>query len=470
MSEKILNLKLKYKNRLLDIARFKRDFNSNFYIGKDKNLFWQILDDSFPLKYKLVTKKASGFILNLQPDMDVSVTKNGEIYAKDTLVQKKIIKENALLLESNSEGCVTFNDNWSIEYYFQPERNTNATTEELIIHRRYAHWPKLSPQDKFTRYFLIFGVIFTIVGLAVSDYLYVPPPNIDFSERAEIVHEMATRVEPEIEEAPFAEPEVEVDITQNKPKTSEEAKEVIKQREESSLAQYEELFGSADGIYDNFEAELFELEFVGDIAVITDEPVASGTPLVNKDNGDRMLENIGKTTSSLKEIKDSGSKLFDMEDLDISTDLGFEEVSLANLDTEGKSLKVKRIENKRQFEAIKKEFAGIQEVSEKEIQLKEITPEQTNDIKNIQQSINIYKPQITKLFMVESMKIEMYGTIEFNLIISKNGEVLAVDTEAAEGSFFTDDFLNKTRNIILKWKILVDEPVNYNFRMKFIKQ
>ena len=65
---------------------------------------------------------------------------------------------------------------------------------------------------------------------------------------------------------------------------------------------------------------------------------------------------------------------------------------------------------------------------------------------------------------------DMYGTIEFELIVLKNGTVEAVDVNAVSGSFFTDSFKQKAREIILKWKITVKEPIRYSFRMKFIKQ
>jgi len=71
---------------------------------------------------------------------------------------------------------------------------------------------------------------------------------------------------------------------------------------------------------------------------------------------------------------------------------------------------------------------------------------------------------------VETMMVDMYGTIEFDLIIDNQGKVVAVNSEAIEGSFFTDDFLNKCSDIISKWNIPVSEAVNYSFRMKFIKQ
>ncbi len=471
MTEKILNLKLKYKNKLLDIAKYKRDFTTNFYVGKNRKLFWQILDDSFPDKFRLISRKTSGFSLHLRPDMDIEVDKEGEKLSKQLLTNKNLLKNNSLDLDFNSNGTITFSDDWSIEYFFLPARIFEPTHEELAIKREFAHWPKINQQERVTRIFLLLGLLITIVGLTIGESFYVPPPIIDFTKRLELVHEMATRVESEVIEEPVVEPEVKVDITEEKPKTEEDAEVAVKQSEESSLAQYEEMFGSIDGAYDNYEAELFELEFVEDIAVIDyDEPAETAANVVKTSDASILEKPADTGGTSLSDIKSSGKELFDIDDLDLDTDLGLEEVSFEDIDLTGQDLTIKRIESKKQFEAAKRSFSNIKVVQEKEIELDDVVEDQSNDASQIKQTINAYKPQITKLYMVETMMVDMYGTIEFDLIIDNQGKVVAVNSEAIEGSFFTDDFLNKCSDIISKWNIPVSEAVNYSFRMKFIKQ
>ena len=85
MSKKILNLQLIYKGKTLDNAIQGRDFTSKFYIGKNKNLLWQLLDISFPDKFKFVEKKGSNYNINLSNNMDVKVHKDGEILDKNKL-------------------------------------------------------------------------------------------------------------------------------------------------------------------------------------------------------------------------------------------------------------------------------------------------------------------------------------------------------------------------------------------------
>jgi len=55
-NDKILNLQLFYKGKLLDNARERRDIKNTFMIGSDKYLQWQILDNRFPKKHLFVKR------------------------------------------------------------------------------------------------------------------------------------------------------------------------------------------------------------------------------------------------------------------------------------------------------------------------------------------------------------------------------------------------------------------------------
>ncbi|MBT3756390.1 MAG: hypothetical protein HOG24_08940, partial [Candidatus Cloacimonetes bacterium] len=85
MANKVLNLKLKYKDKVLDIARHNRDFTKKFYIGNDRDLFWQILDKAFPKRYNLISKSGSSFKMNLRDNMKVIVKKDNQELGMDDL-------------------------------------------------------------------------------------------------------------------------------------------------------------------------------------------------------------------------------------------------------------------------------------------------------------------------------------------------------------------------------------------------
>ena len=132
--------------------------------------------------------------------------------------------------------------------------------------------------------------------------------------------------------------------------------------------------------------------------------------------------------------------------------------------------KTTKVTSKEQFANIKKRFRGIKMIKEGSIKIEDQTPEAKTELAAINQVVNAYKPQITKLFTVESLMMDMYGTIEFSIIIGNDGSVEAVDSSVTSGSYFTDSFLGKARDIIKKWKFKVKSAVGYSFRMKFLKQ
>ena len=159
-----------------------------------------------------------------------------------------------------------------------------------------------------------------------------------------------------------------------------------------------------------------------------------------------------------------------MGDLGLGGTGGFEEVDMASLGGNVGNYNITKVESKAQFTAVKKRFAGIKMVSEGSITVKQtVSPQTKSIVADIDRVVSTYKPQISKLFGVESMMMDMYGTIEFSLIISKNGKIEAVDIEPIQGSYFTDSFLSKCREIITNWKIPVKDAIGYSFRMKFMK-
>jgi hypothetical protein len=163
--------------------------------------------------------------------------------------------------------------------------------------------------------------------------------------------------------------------------------------------------------------------------------------------------------------------LGDLSGLDVGgSGSGLEEVDLASLGEGVGDFKVTKIESKAQFEKVKRRFAGIKKVKEQGIDFAQSSPEEQTELASINKVVNTYKPQIEKLYRVESMMLEMYGTVEFTMIINASGTIEAVTAEVTKNSFFTDAFLEKARQIILQWKIPVKDPVEYSFRIKFLKQ
>jgi hypothetical protein len=240
MAEKILNLKLKYKDKILDIARQKRDFTKSFIIGSNKFIFWQILDKAFPDKYTLISKSGSSYKLKLREGMDVTIKKDNQELTKEDLRRANLLKGNTLTLDPSTIGVVTFGGDWKIEYNFMQPYRYVATREELTIAKQFAKTSPLSPQEKFTRIFIIMGVLVTWIGLYIAESNYVPPVRLDFLERLQKIEEYATLIEVgEVEEV--------VGPTETGPKSREEMEEEVTEQVEQaqamSSAEFEKEFG-----------------------------------------------------------------------------------------------------------------------------------------------------------------------------------------------------------------------------------
>ena len=475
MADKVLNLKLKYKDKVLDIVRQNRDFTKKFYIGNDKDLFWQILDKAFPKRFNLISKIGSSFKLNLRDDMKVIVRKDNQELGMDDLKRANLIKGKTLTLDPSTVGSIDFGDSWGIEYSFSRPYTYTLSAQEISIAKQFAKFPPSSPQQKFTRIFIILGLIFTWFGLFIIESTYIPPPTIDFAERMQRIEDFATQVQPEIVE------EVEGAIEQvgkSREEMEEEITEQVEYAQEMTSAQFEQEFGlSLDvgaGIQGgtgtgDFSNELLEVTEVSEIVAAGSGGTGTGTgPKARRGASD--LDVAGSGGFDLEGSGDGLGGLGDMAGLDLGGTGGFEEVDMASLGGNVGSYNITKVKSKAQFSAVKKRFAGIKMVSEGSIKVKQtISPQTKSIVADIDRVVATYKPQISKLFGVESMMMDMYGTIEFSIIINKNSKVEAVDLEVIKGSYFTDSFLSKCREIIMNWKIPVNDPIGYSFRMKFMK-
>ncbi len=473
MTDKILSLKLKYKEKYLDTARYKRDFHNKFFIGSGKHLFWQILDKAFPDKYALLSKKGSSFMLKLREGMEVSIKKNNQELSRDDLERANLLKGNYLTLDPSTSGKVSFGEKWAIEYSFSSQYVYVPTAEELMIAKQFARFSPLTPQQKFTRIFILLGILVTGVGLYIAESFYEPPIEIDFAERLSRIEDFATQVTPEIVEEIE---EVGPDETVRGPEeTEEDISEQVEQAAAMSSSEFEQEFGLSLGSgmpggegSEDFSNVLLEVTEVSEIvAAGTGGQASSSSQQATR--GSSELDVAGASGFDLEGLGDGLGDIGGMEELNLGGTGGFEEVDLASLGGTVGNYQVTKVESKKQFAAVRRRFAGIKIVKEGSIKLEEMTPEAKTELANIDQIVSAYKPQITKLFAVESMIMDMYGTIEISIIISGSGTVEAVDIDMIKGSYFTDTFLSKCRQIVMNWKIKVKEPIGFSFRMKFYK-
>lgn len=465
MENKILNLKLKYKNKYLDIAKYKRDFHNQFYLGSDKMLLWQILDETFPEKFCLISRKKNQFQLNLWEEMDILVKEDNKIYPKHKLIREGILTNGVMQLKPNQMGRIKFLQDWEIEYNFSEPYRVVLSEEEKKEVKKFAHFSKVPAQDSFTRIFLLLGIIFTVGGLLLFESKYEPPLETDLAYRLSKIDYIATRVEIPIPETKQQE------SPQPREARKEEVTQQIHQAARMTSEEFQAEFGLSlnaslsGGNEEELNNQLLEITEVQEIISSGESYVSTSAPQITR--GASELDVI----SSKVELGegDGLGDLGGLDGVDLSNDSGFEEIDLANLGGNIGQYNITKIESKKKFEEIKKRFSGIKMMQEGNIEIAEMQPQEKTQLANIDKVVSAYKPQIIKLFTTESMMIDMYGTLEFSLIIGLNNQVEAVDINQIEGSYFTATFITKCKEIILNWKITVQEPVGYSFRMKFYK-
>jgi hypothetical protein len=470
MAEKVLNLRLKYKNKFLDTAIYKRDFTNSFLIGSDKKIFWQILDKAFPEKHKLISKKDNDFFMHLLPDMSISVMKDGKFVSDEELKKQNQLSDRVLKLSRDTEGAIKFSKNWTVEYYFKTPYVAVKSKEDIAFFHTYHKWEELTKEQKFTRTFLIIALLVTFAGSFIFERTYEPPARIDFRDRLRSIEEQATLVQPEFQED-VQQPTETVTTGFERATSEAEASEQAAAAAAQSAADFEREFGALTGFgtgsgEEDLTGAIFETNVIGTKFVESSDG-ASGMPDIGL-----SLPKAGQGTSILESAGNLGdlSDFSGLGDLGLGTgDANFEGVDIASLGGDLGNYKTVRIKGKAEFDAIKRSFGGIRTIKEDDIELLE-TPEARTELASIEQQVQALRPQINQLYRIESMMTDMYGTIEFEVIIGGDGKIMAVDYSPAKGSYFSPEFLEKAKQIIMKWNIRVKEAIGYRFRVTYLKR
>ncbi len=468
MSKKILNLKLKYKDKILDIVKQGSDFTNKFVIGSNKYLFWQILDKKFPDKFPILSKTGNRYKINLRPDMDVQVRKNNQVLERDQLKNKKLLSKNSLIIDPETEGEIYISKDWKIEYNYAVPYQFVPTAEEKKIASQFAHMPSLEPQEKFTRIFILLGIVFTFVGLYIADLNYVPPEKVDITDKLQRLEEIATQVQ--VPEPVAQEP------TAGKG-AEEEVEEEVEQAAEMTAAEFEDNFGfSVDGGVpggegaEDFANQLLEVASEQEITVAGGGGEAGAGQGPGAGAGAGALDNIGGSTTDLSSSGSSLDGLGGLGDFEGEIGVGMEEVDMASMGADAGNYTIHKISSQADLAAVQKKFAGVQKLKEGSIQIAEEEAPQNQSVRvRIDGIINTYKPQLARLYRNETMLMDMHGNVEFVLYISPPNEVVEVQIKPAADSYFTDSFLEKAYNMIMDWKIKVNENRIYTFRQKFYK-
>ncbi len=486
MAEKLLNLKLYYKGKLLDVAKYGRDFTNKLYIGSSRFLFWQILDTSFPLKHLLLEKKAGQFCFNLIKNMQITYTQDGKQLPAEQVNARHLISGNTVVLPQDMTGSIQVGNDWEISYEFREPLVTVYTNEERQIISQYARRAELLPFQKFTRNILLGALLITIFTLIVFDLTKSEKANGNtLAERWSQMQSMATKIEvPPAPTGQLSEESLPSDAT---PGTIQKAGSKTTGsptgtlNRSAGLAALEGLFGTGNG--------------GGNIAVTTEEDIIAmafggskgggggggssgqgpggkgtgggsggyGSPGYGNGSGYGSIFNPTEIPSGSNNLAglSSGKPLGKLSNQapggDITTYVG----NAQRISPLGKpSTKVSS--------SIVTRFSAptVRKVAEGGISA---APVDTRpELQRVEQRVARYKPQIKDLYNRYSQIKSMYGTIRFLLYIDSDGSVAGVQITPISGEFYPE-FMNQLDTLIKGWRFDNKNLVPYEFLMTFTK-
>ncbi len=479
MSEKFLNMQFRYKGKVIDVAKYKRDFKNKFYIGSDKNLFWQILNPAFPKKYLLLTKVGKNYAFSLNKNMKVEVNKDGRILTNEELRKARLISGNKLILSPNTTGRINILNDWEIDYKFEtPYRRVVSSMEKAII-AKYKRYESLDKGTKFTAIFLILSLIATIIGLHIFEKNYKPVPVVAKTIQQEL-QASKTHISkislptPKVEKkvSKVYEPVAEGAVGKQKAKTEKAAKQMVKRRSQNLNKQLKSFLGEdvdLNAVDNNATAEN-EIYQVATLSAIKSKSTRSlighstssttNTVDLAKEFGDTGESDLNQSVGSLSDIAD--------ENIDLSSE-DFQSVK-GDLVAKKSNLKVVSVTNTKQLQKIKSKYAFASQIKESEISLNTGDTGTHEAAVNIDNSINSYKSRIRSLYNEYNWKTKMYGTLAIRIFINTNGKIDAVEISKTSGSKFSDDFIRDVEKEVKTWTINVKEMTDYTFHMSFSSQ
>jgi len=499
---KILKMNLYYKGKELNYVTSTDKLKSDFYIGSNKHLFWQILEKSFPDKQKFVSKKGNKYVAYLSPKMKVNIEKNDKQLSMAELKSQKILQGNELYLTSGMRGAIAVAEDWEVKFKFFQYKPKTISKDELRLIKKYATWSPLKSEEKFTRIFLFLAFLVTLAGAILFENMWVPPVTqlsfTDFTEEA-----MGVSVEDWIDnKIPEAEegvtegkeveetPKVEEKEVKNEATPTKEEKVAAAQASEnaSTNAEIDDFLGSlGDDITEGVEednTDLFntsgnDIFAVNELTELTAKAVGGPGSNSNKsksktvrndfdnDVGDIIAGNIGDdaldaglgdlfNTSQVEEM--TGGEGFG--GLDIGTfDSGIGEV--------GKVVTITPSKMKAKIAAAKKRMAAVKAVSEEEITSGDIEIAESSSIGIVRSRIKTFKNRILKIYNTQFQFSDMYGALKITLFISPNSVIGEVIPEP--NSKFDATFLKAVKEDIAAWKFPVSEDTQYTFILPLTK-
>ncbi len=488
MGNKILNLKLLYKGKQVSFA-FQNtegkakawEFKNSFMLGSDPHMFWQILDEQFPSKFKLLSRKGENFVLHLNKGMNLSVKKGDESLNIDDLKGQRLLKGNDLMLDERTSGTIGLNPHYQIQYSFLTPRPQVLSQAEIAMIREFNRKPQASPEQRFTKWFLIISMLVTITGLTTFNLTYKPLKVENSIANLYAQHEMATKVTydvPEVDQGPTTDAYgVGEQVDKDAGVTEQQAEEIVEQAQAKTVSDIAATLGEFDvsgGGGGSLDETGIGQDLILEVNQATDIVAAGPSKGASKMSSSAAIAQFDTKSGKASQIMsgEGGLDAILSEDaINVGSGGGkFEAVDLDAVGASGGQIQRVLIKGSGQFESIKAaRYSGLRTVRQQDIDTADLAPADKSVYVNIRNYVKAFEPQITQVYRRESAIIEMYGRLEITLYITE-GKVEGAEIAKVGNSFFTDEFIQKIHDeVIMKWKFPIKNTLIFQYPISFIK-
>jgi hypothetical protein len=469
MADKVLSLDLVYKGKFLTYARSNKDFDGQrFFIGSDRSIFWQILDTAFPKRHLFVTKEGSNFVFHLTKGMSIAFKKGEQSLSVEELRSKNMLKNDRLVVDESSSGSIMFLNDWRIDFTFRKPFIPVMTAEDIANKKQFGRYAALDPMSKGIVTAIIVAVLLTCVVVAVVDYRYAYlgalNPN-EYNLVRSVTADIPTTQLPELGgdsgPAPAAIPETGTGDEQG---DSDKGSEGYGPANAPVSARG--TFGSTAGRGASGGGSVF--------AAMQQSRIGGGqgAGLVGGGSGGgysktAVYDAFGSGSGGSGGAGGPGS----FGDIYSGASLGgggIREINPGAIAGRVGSGGVSRVYTDSDFQSVRRGYGGARHVVQGADKYKKSAG--TSDTGSVgaqlDSFVNAYKNRLMKIFANARFQSNIYGSIQFTILIS-NSRVEQVQCAAMGNSNFNEQVINQFKSEIKTWKIPVTEKTIYDFNVVF---
>ncbi len=480
MANKLLNLKLFYQGKVLDIARYGRDFTSKWFIGSNKYLAWQILDPRFPNKHLFLVNKGGNFYLRLPEKTELNCKKSNQEVDTQYLKKNNILNGNELLLATDMEGTIVLNPQWAISYEYAEPRVTVWTAEQKQIINQYSRRPKLTDFEKKNLWIMISVTLIAFIIMLTADLLTEDQVQYnDLTSRLKDYNQTAqlASVTPEATYTPE-------EVTPEE-KGPEKATAPVKSTPSKGSGTASVQAGLASLGITNFDpnatssGQIVQFDY-------TQRLVATSRGGGKRGGSGSGQGSAGTGSGGVSGLKgnNSGSS-FDPNDV---AQQGAGYAAIAGSGIKGTSLKPTAGVNIAKYTAgmgklipigspaqlssaelrAKSQYSAGTIRARTEANIDEAPEEERGQLANISLIVKAKQSQIQQAFNTASVNQEMYGSLLVVLYISESGKVDVVEPIVKSGKLY-EGFLDEVKSICSQWKFRSGAKQKFEFVLQFRK-